>query len=116
MTWRIIINIKTFNHDLASCNHLNFLPQTDDDPVGAMGEKWEMVFNQNHRLSIWRFIGAEKEWYCLDLFIGDTCDSFEMEQFAGTTWTRTETHWLPDLDEVIEFVSVLAKAIIQEDI
>jgi len=109
----IIINI--FNQkDLSEFDQFKFLPQTDDDRVEMMGEKWEMVLSQKNRVSIWRFIGQKTEWYCMDLFVGDRCDSFEMEQFEDMTWTRTQTLWLSTLDEVIQFVGVLAKLDIDE--
>lgn len=104
-----------FNHSLESFAAFKFLPITEDaEPAGEMSEKWEMVFSQINRISVWRFVGPLTEWYCLDLFVGDRHDSFEMSQFEGIKWTHKETLWLATLPEVIEFVATVAELNIDE--
>lgn len=111
-----VYDMNIFNHDLASFSTFKFLPNDTSIKIDAMGERWEMVFSQINRISVWRFQNDEGGWYCLDLFTGDRHDSFEMEQFEGVKWTHTQTLWLSTLQEVIEFVAVVAELDIDESV
>ena len=98
-----------FEIDLHNFSKLTFMPITDETPIDSMGEVWEMVLNQTSRISVWQFQSGQKSWYCIDLFIGDDADSFEMSRWSNTKFTPTQTLWLETWNDVLTFVQIVAE-------
>jgi len=94
---------------VAAIRDVDFMPVIADCQPDAMGERWEMVLNQNKRVSVWKFQNGDDGWFCVDYYDASECDSFEMDGWREVSWAHTGTSWVRDTANLMKLVAALVE-------